>query len=251
MGTNLMPPVPTMLRAFRREDAAFDGRLVVGVKTTGVFCRPVCRAKPARAENLEFFASNDDAARHGYRQCKLCHPTEAPLEAPASVSRLMALLDAGPSEPLRGAGLRALGIDPATARRKFRAHVGMTFSTYQKMASFRSGAREMGGGGGIGGTPVLWGGGDYVKRHASAVRPLVLGAGSQVVAAALLLLPTLWLLSRHPLLSARGGRRAVFLAARPASPAVRVPGTRYKPVPPRASRVYLLGGNRGLHLPGA
>jgi len=119
-----------MLGAFRRKDPSFDGTFVVAVKTTGVFCRPVCRAKPARAENLEFFASADEAVRHGYRACKLCRPLER--VAPASLPRLMGLVEADPATPVREADLRALGIDPATARRHFRAHCGMTFATYQR-----------------------------------------------------------------------------------------------------------------------
>ena len=124
-----------MLQAFRRKDPAFDGTFVVAVRTTGVFCRPVCRAKPARAENLEFFASAEEAVRQGYRACKLCRPLDPRPSAAPPVPRLMALLDADPSSPLREADLRALGIEPATARRRFRAHCGMTFSAYQRARS--------------------------------------------------------------------------------------------------------------------
>ena len=132
MTTPLLPPVPTMLRAFRRKDPAFDGTFVVAVKTTGVFCRPVCRAKPARAENLEFFTSPAEAVRQGYRACKLCRPLDHPGATPAPVSRLIALLDTPSGTPLRENDLRQLGIEPATARRQFRAHCGMTFSAYQR-----------------------------------------------------------------------------------------------------------------------
>ena len=132
-----LPPVPVMLRAFRRKDAAFDGTFFVAVKTTGVFCRPVCRAKPPLPQNVEFFAAAEDAVRNGYRACKLCRPLEPVPRPPAGVARLLELVEADPSTPLRERDLRSLGIDAATARRQFRAHCGTTFSKYQR--AFRLG----------------------------------------------------------------------------------------------------------------
>jgi methylphosphotriester-DNA--protein-cysteine methyltransferase len=53
-----------MRRAFQRKDPAYDGTFIVAVKTTGVFCRPVCRAKPPRPQNVEFF-------RRPTRRCEM------------------------------------------------------------------------------------------------------------------------------------------------------------------------------------
>jgi AraC family transcriptional regulator of adaptative response / DNA-3-methyladenine glycosylase II len=44
-------------RAILTRDARFDGRLFVGVKTTGIYCRPVCPARTPRRENVNFYAS--------------------------------------------------------------------------------------------------------------------------------------------------------------------------------------------------
>lgn len=119
-----------MTRAFAEKDPSFDGVFFVGVKTTGIFCRPVCRAKPARASNLEFFASAAAAARHGYRPCKLCRPAVCVAPVPLVVNRLMQL--ANRTGPITGRELRRLGVSETTARRRFREYSGMTFAQYQR-----------------------------------------------------------------------------------------------------------------------
>lgn len=63
--------------ALRTRDYRFDGKFFVGVKTTGVYCRPICPAKPKR-ENVEFFQNYLEAEIAGYRPCMRCHPESAP-----------------------------------------------------------------------------------------------------------------------------------------------------------------------------
>src|SRR5215218_9708122 len=86
-----IPSITVMRRAFAEKDASFDGLFVVAVRTTGIFCRPTCRARPPRPENVEFFADAAEAAAQGYRACKMCRPTEPPGRAPAVVGRLKEL----------------------------------------------------------------------------------------------------------------------------------------------------------------
>lgn len=64
--------------AFKAKDARFDGRFFVGVSSTGIYCRPVCRAKRPKAENCTFFSSAAEAEQAGYRPCLLCRPELAP-----------------------------------------------------------------------------------------------------------------------------------------------------------------------------
>ncbi len=66
--------------ALRTRDPRFDGKFFVGVKTTGIYCRPICPAKPKR-ENVEFFSSAIAAERKGYRACLRCRPESAPQSA--------------------------------------------------------------------------------------------------------------------------------------------------------------------------
>jgi AraC family transcriptional regulator of adaptative response / DNA-3-methyladenine glycosylase II len=61
-------------------DYRFDGKFFVGVKTTGVYCRPICPARPQR-RNVEFFASALQAEKQGYRPCLRCRPEAAPHSA--------------------------------------------------------------------------------------------------------------------------------------------------------------------------
>lgn len=65
-------------RALQTHDARFDGRLFVGVTSTGIYCRPVCRVKPPKRENCRFFANAALAETHGFRPCLRCRPELAP-----------------------------------------------------------------------------------------------------------------------------------------------------------------------------
>ena len=134
---NALPPFKTMLAAWLRKDSRYDGVFYVAVKTTGIFCRPVCRAKPAKLENVEFFGTAQEALYHGYRACKLCRPLDSGRRPPQVVERLISCIEHSPSDRLRGRDLLKLGIDPSTARRQFRSYCGMTFAAYQR-------ARRMG-----------------------------------------------------------------------------------------------------------
>jgi len=65
-------------RALATRDARFDGRLFVGVKTTGIYCRPICPARTPKRENVIFFASAAGAQEAGFRPCLRCRPETAP-----------------------------------------------------------------------------------------------------------------------------------------------------------------------------
>jgi AraC family transcriptional regulator of adaptative response / DNA-3-methyladenine glycosylase II len=65
-------------RALQTHDARFDGRLFVGVTSTGIYCRPVCRVRSPKRENCRFFANAALAERHGFRPCLRCRPELAP-----------------------------------------------------------------------------------------------------------------------------------------------------------------------------
>lgn len=64
--------------AFKTKDARFDGRFFVGVSSTGIYCRPVCRARQPKRENCTFYANAAAAEQAGYRPCLLCRPELAP-----------------------------------------------------------------------------------------------------------------------------------------------------------------------------
>jgi AraC family transcriptional regulator of adaptative response/methylated-DNA-[protein]-cysteine methyltransferase len=128
----LLPGRREMYRAFARRDSAYEGVFYAGVKTTGIFCRPTCRARKPRAENVEFFASASEALHGGYRPCRLCRPMDPVPVPPPVVARLLRAVEANPGARLTDKDLAAMGIDPSTARRRFCAYCGLTFQAYQR-----------------------------------------------------------------------------------------------------------------------
>jgi AraC family transcriptional regulator, regulatory protein of adaptative response / methylated-DNA-[protein]-cysteine methyltransferase len=127
--THTLPPVAEMERAYLQRDQAFNGLFFLGVRTTGIFCRPTCPARKPQPKNVEYFATAKDAVVSGYRPCKRCRPME-PDEQPEWARRLMDDVDREPSARITDSDLAARGVDPATVRRYFRRHYGMTFQAY-------------------------------------------------------------------------------------------------------------------------
>jgi AraC family transcriptional regulator of adaptative response / DNA-3-methyladenine glycosylase II len=82
-----MPDRRACERARVTRNPAYDGRFFSGVRTTGVYCRPVCPVRPARAENVRFFASAAAAEAAGFRPCLRCRPETAPFSAAWKGSR--------------------------------------------------------------------------------------------------------------------------------------------------------------------
>lgn len=125
-----LPPVPVMETAYRRSDATYDGIFFLGVRTTGIFCRPTCAARKPLPRNVEYFATPREALFAGYRPCKRCEPLSAAGAPPPWVRTLLAEIDRDPGQRITDATLRTRKIDPARTRRYFLTHYGMTFQTY-------------------------------------------------------------------------------------------------------------------------
>ncbi|UCD74494.1 MAG: methylated-DNA--[protein]-cysteine S-methyltransferase [Phycisphaerales bacterium] len=142
-----LPPQPQMQRAFARRDASFDGLFFVAVRTTGIFCRPTCPARRPKPENIEYFATARDALHSGYRACKRCRPLDNGGAPPEWVERLMDEVDRAPGERMTDTDLRAMSIEPARARRYFKAHYGMTFHAYHRARRMGRALKEIRGGG--------------------------------------------------------------------------------------------------------
>src|SRR5437879_279144 len=103
-------------RAISTRDARFDGRLFIGVKTTGIYCRPICPARTPRRENVLFYATAAAAQAAGFRPCLRCRPETSPELAfwrgtSNTVSRALALIEAGGLDEADVEGLAArLGV---------------------------------------------------------------------------------------------------------------------------------------------
>jgi AraC family transcriptional regulator of adaptative response/methylated-DNA-[protein]-cysteine methyltransferase len=130
-----MPPGldwETCNRARLARDPAFDGVFFIGVRTTRVYCRPVCRVRPARSENVVFFRTAAAAERAGFRPCLRCRPETAP-GSPAwngtatTVARGMRLIEEGFLDEASVAQLaEQLGVGPRHLLRLFLRHAGAT-----------------------------------------------------------------------------------------------------------------------------
>ncbi|MBA3385985.1 MAG: bifunctional transcriptional activator/DNA repair protein Ada [Chthoniobacterales bacterium] len=136
-----------MYRALRERDSTFEGIFVAGIRTTGIFCRPTCSAKKPAPQNVEFFATPSDALLGGYRPCLRCQPMDPAQPAPALILRLRAEVEKTPSGRITDKELRALEIDPSTARRQFMRHYGMTFQAYHRARRMGLALREVRRGG--------------------------------------------------------------------------------------------------------
>src|ERR1700751_2126108 len=117
-------------RAISTRDARFDGRLFVCVKTTGIYCRPICPARTPKFDTVSFFASAAAAQEAGFRPCLRCRPEISPELAfwrgtSNTVSRALALIEAGGLDAHDVEGLAGrLGVGARQLRRLFRHHVG-------------------------------------------------------------------------------------------------------------------------------
>ena len=117
-------------RALSTRDARFDGRLFVGVKTTGIYCRPICPARTPKRENVRFFPSAAGAQEAGFRPCLRCRPETSPDLAAwrgtsNTVSRALSLIEAGALDEGDVEALAdRLGVGERQLRRLFRQHLG-------------------------------------------------------------------------------------------------------------------------------
>jgi AraC family transcriptional regulator of adaptative response/methylated-DNA-[protein]-cysteine methyltransferase len=143
----LLPPSETMYRALVDRDSSFEGIFFVGVRTTGIFCRPTCTAKKPARENVDFYASSSEALESGYRPCLRCHPMEPGKRLPELIERLRVEVERAPGGRLTDKELTALSIDPSTARRQFKRHYGMTFQAYHRARRMGLALRDVSHGG--------------------------------------------------------------------------------------------------------
>jgi len=117
-------------RALLTRDARFDGRFFIAVRTTGVYCRPICPARPPKLENTIFMPSAAAAQEAGFRPCLRCRPETSPDLAAwngtsSTVSRALALIAAGALDEDDVDGLAArLGMGERQLRRLFQKHLG-------------------------------------------------------------------------------------------------------------------------------
>ena len=116
-------------------DRRFDGRFFVAVKTTGIFCRPICPAVAPKEQNVEYYPLAEQAMQAGYRPCLRCRPDSSPQSwawkgVDTSVERALRLLSEHPELSL-GQIADKLGMTDRYLRKLFQERVGMAPKRYQ------------------------------------------------------------------------------------------------------------------------
>lgn len=124
-------------QALKEKDRNYDGIFFAGIKTTGIFCHPTCRARKPKFENCEFYSTAEEALLAGYRPCKICQPLSFPQAIPEEVQLLVNAVEEHPEKRWKETDFSAIGLNSATARRKFKEVYNMTFVQYAR-------ARRMG-----------------------------------------------------------------------------------------------------------
>ncbi len=136
----------TMYDAFMRRDVSYEGIFFVGVKTTGIFCRPTCPARRAKRENTELFQSAKDTLLNGYRPCKTCKPLGA---TPDYIQKLIDQVAANPPKKITDYDLTKMNIEPNKVRRWFKANHGLSFQAYQRMLRINGALHQIKNGGDV------------------------------------------------------------------------------------------------------
>ncbi|MEG3087096.1 bifunctional DNA-binding transcriptional regulator/O6-methylguanine-DNA methyltransferase Ada [Sphingomonas sp. PB4P5] len=140
--TNTLLDPETAWAAFAARDRAFDGRLVIAVKTTGIYCKPSCAARHPRRENVEFHADAASARAAGFRACLRCLPDAIGRDRIA-VARAVAVLEA--AEEMIGLETLAaeVGYAPHHFHRLFKRATGVTPAAYARGLKARAAARAL------------------------------------------------------------------------------------------------------------
>ena len=119
-------------RALLEKKTEYNGVFYVGVKTTGVFCRPSCPARKPKLENCEFFQTAQEALLASFRPCMRCRPLSHPNHVSDLICTLVDAVEEDPARRWKDSDFEALSVDASTARRQFKKRFGMTFVAYAR-----------------------------------------------------------------------------------------------------------------------
>ncbi len=178
-------------QALIEKDSRYDGVFYVGVKTTGVFCRPTCPARKPKFEHCEFFINAHQALLAAYRPCKRCRPLSNPQDMSPIVQQLVEAVESHPEKRWSDADFAALSIHASTARRQFQQRFGMTFVAYARARRIGLAMEEI-----RSGRPVIDAQLSAGYESSSGFRDAfsrIMGAAPAVLAADMRLFKALWI----------------------------------------------------------
>ena len=128
--------------AFARRDRSADGRFVVGVRTTGIYCKPSCPARHPKRENVSFHADPAAARAAGLRACLRCRPDEVGRDRIA-VAEAVAMMEAADDTPSLEAVAAHVGYAPHHFHRLFKRATGVTPAAYARGLKARRAAAAL------------------------------------------------------------------------------------------------------------
>ncbi len=165
----------TCWAAVAARDAAADGRFFVGVRTTGIYCRPVCPSRLPLRRNVAFYATAAEAEAAGFRPCKRCRPNEpsAASRQIAAIERACELIRRRETVPPLADLAAAAGISRFHFHRLFKQVTGTTPGDYAKTHRMGRLARRLDAGEPV--APAIYGAGFGASSRAYAAAPAGLG----------------------------------------------------------------------------
>lgn len=118
--------------AFVARDVLAEGAFVVGVKTTGIYCRPGCPARMPRRENVVFHANCEAAERAGFRECKRCRPKSAShaTQQAELIADVCRAIERAENLPVLSVLAKSTGLSPSRFHRVFKSVTGVTPRAY-------------------------------------------------------------------------------------------------------------------------
>lgn len=136
-----LPDDKTLYQALVNRDASYEGRALVGVTSTGIFCRLTCPARNPLPTNCRFFETAAECLEAGFRPCKRCHPlgkSKDPI-----IAKPLSALDRDPLHRWSEDDLIDMGLDPSTVRRTFKRQFGITFLEMARLRRLKHGFRDL------------------------------------------------------------------------------------------------------------
>jgi len=122
-----------MVKAFQTNNSAYDGRFYVGVRSTGIYCLPSCKAKLPKLENIAFYDNREEAIAAGFRGCKRCKSERYPDVLPGWLHDVLKYMKNNRNVRLTEAKLAKMTpVDITTVRRYFKNHLGITPLTFHR-----------------------------------------------------------------------------------------------------------------------
>lgn len=123
-----------MLKAISQRNTAYDGHFVYGVVTTGVFCRPSCKSRQARSENIRLYPDIQSAMQAGFRPCRRCNPVKIEPEL-IRFENIARYIEAHAEDKLTLSVMaKQAGLSPARFHRVFKSIFGVSPKTFQDAA---------------------------------------------------------------------------------------------------------------------